>query len=272
MTDERAVAGALADLVGAIGTADFPARFHRAFSGLARIDLCSAFLRDRREPLRLLFAEGEHPAIPGFSLRASLDYSRAFWRSDRRLTALARQPRKAPIVVRTAATDIADPAWRAACYESADVAERISIVASGPPAIIANGYRFSGGDGPGPADIERLDRYAPLFVAALERHARAGAATRPMLNEAELAQSLMALRYGLSTREAEISAAMMLGETQDEIASRKRLSYGSVVTYRRRAYGKLGISNRRGLLRLHLRLMAGRPPAKAPPAGGLPPD
>ena len=38
-----------------------------------------------------------------------------------------------------------------------------------------------------------------------------------MFDETALVQSLMGLDFGLSIREAEISAAMILGETQDEI-------------------------------------------------------
>lgn len=256
-------AGALADLVGAIGTDGFAARFLDALNALAEVDLCSVFMRGRRQPLRLLFAEGRHPAQAGFPMRASLDYIRNFWKSDRRIAALTRAGGPAPMVVRTAAAEIADPAWRAACYERGGVAERVSIVRPGHPAFVANGYRLGGAAPFSAVDLERIEEQAALLMAAVERHSHACSAGGLMLDEAGLAQSLMALQCGLSTREAEISAAMMLGETQEEIASRKHLSHGSVVTYRRRAYGKLGIENRRALLRLHRRLMAGLPPAGA---------
>jgi len=259
MANDRAINAALADLVAAIGREGFALRFLDALGTLADVDLCSVFVRARRHPLRLLFAEGRHPIHAGFPMRASLDYIRSFWPSDRRIAALSRAPAGAPVVVRTSAAEIADPAWRAACYERGGVAERVSIVRPGAPAFIANGYRLGGSTAISATDLERIEAHAPLLLAAVERHAHGFPAAGPMLDEAGLAQSLMALQCGLSSREAEISAAMMLGETQVEIASRKQLSQGSVITYRRRAYGKLGIDNRRALLRLHRRLLAGLP-------------
>lgn len=263
MASDRAITASLADLVGAIGTDAFGLRFLGALNILAAVNLCSVFVRGRRQPLRLLFAEGHHPINAGFPLSASLDYARTYWRSDRRIAAMTRASGAAPAVIRTSATEIADPAWRAACYDRGGVVERVSIVRSGTPAFVANGYRLGGTAAFAPADLDRVEAHSALLMAAVERHDHAFSAAGPMLDEAGLAQSLLALQCGLSNREAEISAAMMLGETQEEIACRKQLSHGSVVTYRRRAYGKLGVGNRRALLQLHRRLMSGLPPGEA---------
>jgi len=254
---EQAVAGALAELVGAIGDTAFPARFLGAMRALAGVELCSVFRCDRGQPVELLFAEGA-PPTPDFPMRASLDYARNYWRSDHQITRLARSARTRPVVVRKRASDIADPAWRAACYDRAGVAERLSIVGSGTSTLIANGYLTAARAPFTTDDILRLETYAALLMAAVERHQHAA---RSMFDETALVQSLMGLDFGLSIREAEISAAMILGETQDEIAARTRLSHGSVVTYRRRAYGKLGVANRRDLLRLHRRLVSGEFPS-----------
>jgi DNA-binding CsgD family transcriptional regulator len=247
---EQDVAGVLADLVGAIGSPTFPARFLATMRVLAGVELCSVFRRDVARPMRLLFAESDMP-MADFPLRASLEYARNYWRSDHQVTRLSRSGRKGPLVVRRRASEIADPAYRLACYDRAGVAERLSIVM---PGLVANGYRTAGSGPFSAADIERLQLYAGLLMAALERHE---SATAPIFGETALVQSLMGLQCGLSIREAEISAAMILGETQDEIATRTDLSHGSVVTYRRRAYGKLGVANRRDLLRLHRQLASG---------------
>lgn len=250
-------ADALADLVGAIGSERFPERFHAALTSLADVALCSAFRHDEDGSMHLLFAQGTLPLLADFPVRASLDYVRIYWRSDPQMLHLARSLPSRPVVVRKAAAEIADPAYRAACYERAGIRERISIYRAGAPAFIANGYRTVDDPAFTPAEMERIEQHAGLLMAALERHEHVRAAAGQMQDEAALMQALMALRYGLSTREAEVSAAMMLGETQAEIAARKQLSPDSVVTYRRRAYGKLGIANRRDLLRLHRRLASG---------------
>ena len=144
------------------------------------------------------------------------------------------------------------------------MADVVAIVSPGPPTFVANGYRMADSRPFSPADIERVELHAGLLMAAVERHDRVAALSGPMFDEAALVQSLIALRCGLSTREAEISAAMILGETQDEIARRVHLSRDTVVTYRRRAYNKLGIANRRDLLRLHRRLVGGQIAFPAP--------
>jgi DNA-binding CsgD family transcriptional regulator len=254
MTDAAGPDEALAGLVGAIGSPAFPARFLAAMRAIAGVELCSVFLREPGDTVSLVFAEGQ-AEMPEFPVRASLEYARNYWRSDHQITRLSRSGRKAPVVVRNRAADIADPAWRAACYERAGVRERLSIFWPGPPTLVANGYRTAIREPFSADDIARLERHAALLMAAVERHHSLGAAH--VHSEAGVAQSLLALRCGLSAREAEISAAMILGETQEEIAERKRLSHGSVVTYRRRAYGKLGVGNRRDLQRLHRGIIAG---------------
>lgn len=251
------VVDACADLVAAIGSERFPARFHEALSSLAAIELSSVFRHDEGESVQLLFAQGQLPLMADFPVRASLDYARHYWRSDRSLLHLSRSGRTAPLVVRTSAAEIADPAYRAACYERASVRERVSIYWPGQTTLVANGYRTVASPAFSAEELERIELYAGLLMAAVERHAQAQQATGHPHSEAELVQSLLELNCGLSAREAEVSAAMILGETQIEIATRKSLSHGSVVTYRRRAYGKLGVANRRDLLRLHRRLATG---------------
>lgn len=254
---EREVAGALAELVGVIGSPTFPIRFLAAMRVLVGVELCSVFRRNAAQPVHLLFAESG-VAMADFPIHASLEYARNYWRSDHQITRLSRSTGKGPVVVRKRAVDIADPAYRATCYDRAGVAERLSIVSAGPPTLVANGYRMADSDPFASADIERLELHAALLMAAVERHYRVAALSGPMFDEAAVVQSLIALRCGLSTREAEISAAMILGETQDEIARRRHLSRDTVVTYRRRAYDKLGVANRRDLLRLHRRLVGGQ--------------
>lgn len=257
---ERSVPDCFADLIGAIGSDGFPCRFLKTMQVLADVELCSVFQRSPAESVRLLFAEGDQPHNADFPFRASLDYARTHWRSDHQISQLSRSGRKAPIVVRKCAAEIADPAYRNACYERAGIIERVSIFWPGPPTLVANGYRTAQNPPFSAADIDRLEHHAGLLMAAVDRHRQASASAGPMFNEPDLVQSLMALHCRLSMREAEISAAMILGETQEEIACRKRLSHGSVVTYRRRAYSKLGVANRRDLLRLYRRMATGEMP------------
>ncbi len=253
---EGEAAGALAALVAAIGAGDFPARFLEVMRVLAGVELCSVFRRDAGAEVRLLFVAGTPSDRPDFALRASLDYARGYWRADSQLTRLARAGEGAPLVVRRHVSEIADPAYRAACYERADVVERVSILWPGRPGLVANGYRTAPGARFAPHELERLETHAGILLAALRHHLRAEGEGGHLLSEAGLAERLAALDHGLSIREAEIAAALILGATQDEIAAARGLSPSTVITYRRRAYAKLGVANRRELVALHRRMIA----------------
>ena len=253
--EARLTARTMADLVAAIGSRTFPNALLNALRALAGVELCSVFLRDRSEHVELIFAHGELPDVPSFPLRASHAYARSYWRSDRQVARLAHAPPGVPIVIRRRASDIADPAYRAACYDHAGIAERISILSPGRPCFAVNGYRTSGNSPFSTHDVDRLEVHAGLLIAALRQHLSAEQAVGPVGDETALAGRLATLECGLSTREAEIVAALMLGETQDAIAAAKQLSATTVITYRRRAYGKLGVANRRDLMALHRQLM-----------------
>lgn len=252
-SDDRAMR-ALADLVAAIGDTGFADRLLDVLRVLAGVELCSVFLRDGAERVELLLAQGEVADRPGFPHHASHAYARGYWRSDRQLARLAHAPAGVPVVVRRRAADIADPAYRAACYDSGQVAERISILSPGRPCFIVNGYRTAGSAPFTPHDAARLEAHAGLLIAAVRQHLRASVGTVPPLDETGVAGRLAALDCGLSMREAEIAAALILGETQARIAQAKQLSPATIVTYRRRAYSKLGIGNRRDLMALHRQL------------------
>jgi DNA-binding CsgD family transcriptional regulator len=73
----------------------------------------------------------------------------------------------------------------------------------------------------------------------------------------QVAQRLLAGWRSLSVREAEVSAQILVGRTQKEIADASGLGVSSVVTYRQRAYRKLGVARRRDLIRLYDGLVAG---------------
>lgn len=259
MTTPPAAGDAIAAMVGAIGTARFADRFHDALSAIGGVDLSSAFLHPRAGPARLLMAGGDHPTLPDFGLRASLAYARDHWRSDRDLGRAARSASPRPLVMRTPAERIADRKWRRECYDRASVAERLSIVRPGDPALVVNGYRLAGRKPFAPAEIAQLEAQAPVLLAALERDLSLRGDTRALPDEHVLTRSLTTPRFGLSVREAQVASAMMLGQTQEEIAARRHIARDTVVTYRQRAYGKLGIHDRRGLASLHRELIAGEP-------------
>jgi DNA-binding CsgD family transcriptional regulator len=249
------LAPALAEIITELGGPLFPDRFLGALHALTGADLCSAFRIESDGSLRVLFAEGAHPTIPSFAQVASLNYAEHYWKQD----GLSRRLKSARTVrvVRQASSAIADPEYRAACYERAGIAERLTLYQGGPGGIFASGYRTHRSGPFDAAGIAQLETYAPILLSAADRHdrlVRQGGIRGP--SRSDVVRRLLSQPYGLSAREAEIAAGLVLGRTQPQIAQEMALSLGTVITYRRRAYGKIGVASRSELADLYQAMAA----------------
>jgi len=239
----------VARLVESIGVASFAERFHAAMAVLTGSELCSAFAFERSGPPRVILAEGWLPAAPAFAQVASVEYAREYWRRDALGQRLRqRSDERAVEIFRVTAGGIVDAHHRRDCYDRAGIAERLSLCATGAPGLLASGYRTRAAGPFAAADIERLERFAPLLTSALRRHVELTGGPAP--GGSDLVRALLAAGHGLTAREAEVVAGLAQGVQQSEIATRAGLALSSIVTYRRRAYRKLGISDRRQLRQL----------------------
>lgn len=247
---------ALAALMEEVGEPGFPETFLTVLRRIAGTDFCSAFQAEEDGSLTYLFACGYHSQIPGFAERASLDYARRYWQRDRvtrQMLASGAVNGKVQ-VIRQAWNGIRDPEYRRDCYERAHVLERLTIYHSEETRIFASLYRTRD-SGPFPlVAVERLEAVAPLLMAMVVKHVRLQARpqTAPLHPpQQEIAGRLLQAGYALSGREAEVSAGLLLGRTHREISEKVGLALSSIVTYRQRAYRKLGVSDRRGLEALY---------------------
>lgn len=231
-----------ARVIPAIGRPEFPSVLLSVYRDLAGCDLCSAFSWESERGPKLLFAAGEHPQ--GFALSASQAYTDKYWHSDTTLT----PARPGLSFVRMTAADIRDTDYRRDCYQSGGIRERLTLFDARFPAVSVSGYR-SDARGPTTAPVAQwMTDAGPTLVAALRRHNE----LLELAQQTVLSPSLegvvqWARKHGLSAREAQVVAGLTVGQTQAEIAGYVGLSVNSVVTYRRRAYQKLKVADRRAL-------------------------
>lgn len=245
----RAINNALADAVAAIGTEALPDRFLAALRAIGGTDLCSAFEVGSDGAPRYLFSAGGHPDIPDFAESASLAYAREYWQRDRATQRALIQPASAVQLVRQAWNGITDPDYRKTCYERGGIVERLTLYADGARPLFASAYRTRASGHSSPAELEALEGAAPIVMAILGRHVEMTnrqAEARPAMPH-ELARRFLDCGRALSVREATVAAALLLGKTQREISAATGIALSSVITYRRRAYRKLCVSDRRGL-------------------------
>jgi DNA-binding CsgD family transcriptional regulator len=252
---------ALAELVTAAGTSRFSARFLDTLNHVAPVDLSSAFAVRKDGELHYLFACGDHGALPGFAEEASQAYLRHFWKRDRiSRQVFSAKPQGAPVrVLRQPGNAIRDPEYRRACYERANVVERLTFYHLGEPRLLASAYRAGRNAGFEVEECDRLERLGLVLMAALAKHLeileRPASTLRP--SPESVAVNLLKSDLPLSRREAEVAGALIAGWTQRDICERTGISLASVVTYRKRAYGKLGVASRRELQHLYNAGLAG---------------
>lgn len=251
----------IADVVSAIGAAHFPNAFLAALSELCGAELCSAFVWSEGEAPEVLFAEGDVANLPAFAQQASLAYAREFWRSDRTLRHLGAGADRVS-VLRTAAAGLPDRRHRLDCYERAGVEERLSLYRPGDVALLANGYRTRNTGTFSSEDIANVERFAPILLSAVAKHYELALRQRGEAPVSDTIRMLISTEAGLSGREAQVAAGLIHGHSQREIGAEMNVALSSVVTYRRRAYQKLGVENRRRLLQRYQEL-CGRAPVAA---------
>jgi DNA-binding CsgD family transcriptional regulator len=245
MTAETAghrAADSVVATVAAIGRPEFPDRLRRAVRTLTGGVLCSVFALDGRGAPQYLFAAAP-PARARFAAAASQRYAARFWRRDPMLGRLADGPGADVRIGRQRADAIPDDEYRHWCYDVGGVVERISLLGGERP-LLVSGYRIRGE--PAPA-TGTLAVYAPELIAAVARH-RSFIATGPQAaRQAAIEARLADVDLGLTARERQTVTGILLGRTQQEIADDLSVAVSTVITYRRRAYQRLGVSDRRAL-------------------------
>lgn len=240
-----------ARVIPAIGRPDFPAQMLSVYRELADCDLCSAFVWESRGP-KLLFAAGMHPQSAGFALSASRAYEQRYWQFDSTI----RRRSNGLSLLRTTETEIHDSDYRRDCYQSGGISERLTLFDASGPAVSVSGYRTVGRPPMTSQAVKRVEDAAPTLVAALRRHHElTERAAQVVVSPSRGALLQWARECGLSEREAEVAAGLATGQSQLDIASRCGLALNSVITYRRRAYQKLKVADRRELKALCERMV-----------------
>lgn len=246
-----------ARLIPAIGRSEFPERLLSVFRELAECELCSAFLWESSQGPRLLFAAGTHPDIPGFALSASRAYAQTYWRLDAVAQDSIVHGFNGLVLSRMTAADIHDDDYRQYCYHRGGIAERLTLFDTESPVVSVSGYRTVTQGPTTSEEAQRMRDAGPIIVAALRRHSELVERATPTVLAPSRGVLLQRVRErGLSAREAEVATGLATGQSQADIAKSCGLTLNSVITYRRRAYQKLKVSDRLELRAVCERMIA----------------
>jgi DNA-binding CsgD family transcriptional regulator len=141
------------------------------------------------------------------------------------------------------AADIKHRGYRTECYEATGIVHRVSLLTGthGRGLVALNFHRITASGLFSPDEIARLEAVALPLVTIARRHVELLANTSANADAWRL--RLKVIRHDLTSRELEVAARMLAGESLREIADNLGVAHSSAVTYRERAYRRLGVQN-----------------------------
>lgn len=240
-----------APVVAALGEVRFAAELVAALNRSVPVDhVCLMRFADRTRPPVLESASWRGGDRVGEVQQA---YLGKLYRHDPNL---ALQCGAGVVVALLRCAAVRDPLCRAT-YQRAGLRERLTVAADLAGQLVAlNLYRLDASGGFGKAERKALDALAPLLAAlALKHVAMLGVRLRSRDRGdriAALAARLHALDGRLTARERDVLSRVMLGVTSEGIALDLGIGINSVLTYRKRAYARLGVSSQAELFTLCL--------------------
>jgi DNA-binding CsgD family transcriptional regulator len=245
-------------LVAAIGHADatsFAAEVLNTLGKAARISQCTIFAYEFGNRPRTV-SVADHRG--GRFLRDVADiYSKLFYVLDGNQGIIAdTSPSRdgtAIVMHQQTSEDIAHAGYRAACYSDPNVCDRLSLLLQ-PAANIwlsVNLYRDREHENFQPREIALVEALAPLIGHSARHHYALHGQSQLGIPQLMLAR-VRSLCPGLAKRELDVVRGVLEGRSAVEIGEMLGIKPGSVVTYQKRAYQRLGISSQRQLFALCL--------------------
>lgn len=148
--------------------------------------------------------------------------------------------------------------YRRACYSRGDwessgalLVHKITVIKRHAEEVLkVSLYRHRDAGPFGECDLQRIAEFSDLLIAFLARHAPPQPTTDPGLLRERFEKCLTAPRYGLTRREVQVCAAIAVGMSSEAIALTLDVRLNTVLTFRKRAYARLGICSQNELLRL----------------------
>ena len=247
--------GDIAAAVLAIGRPTFSQVLMATLRRLADVGHCMVFTFDGECSTRCLLDIGNIPI--GADLGVA--YAGHFHLADPNREMIFKERKNAlPIVLPTFARRMYGQTYRKIFFEDSEIVDKFATaIWVESSCFYVNFYRTTAQGRFARAQIERLMQLAPAIGAAVARHFQDQAAPErdPFGKLAGLFASRAPLTR-LTEREKEVCLRILAGFSSEAISTDLGIGLHSTLTYRKRAYEKLGISSQNELFAIALRLLA----------------
>ncbi|MBB4370763.1 DNA-binding CsgD family transcriptional regulator [Bradyrhizobium sp. cir1] len=244
-------AGDVTSAVLAIGRSDFPKILIDTLRRQADVGHCMVFSLSRGGAAHCLLDAGNIPI--GGDLGAA--YAGQFHESDPNRDALFEGEGGAPIMLPAFAPRMYGARYRKIFFQDSGIVDKCATaIWTGDTCFYVNFYRIAAQGRFSAAQRERLGAIAPAIVASVARHFQRAETATPDQNLAALFATRAPLS-ALTPREQEVCRRILAGFSSEAISQALGISLHSTLTYRKRAYERLGISSQSELFAIVLRLL-----------------
>ncbi|MEK9285497.1 MULTISPECIES: LuxR C-terminal-related transcriptional regulator [unclassified Bradyrhizobium] len=246
-------AGDVTPAVLAIGRPDFPRILIDTLRRQAGVGHCMVFALTRTGAARCLLDAGNIPI--GGDLGAA--YAGQFHESDPNRDALFEGEESAPIVLPSFAPRMYGARYRKIFFNDSGIVDKCATaIWVDDTCFYVNFYRIASQGRFSAAQLARLETISPAIGASVARHFQHGTTATPDQALATLFATCAPLA-SLTPREREVCRRILLGFSSEAISQGLGISLHSTLTYRKRAYERLGISSQNELFSIVLSLLAG---------------
>ncbi|MCK1383671.1 helix-turn-helix transcriptional regulator [Bradyrhizobium sp. 21] len=252
-TPANPTAGAVTSAVLAIGRPDFPKILIDTLRRQADVGHCMVFALSRAGAARCLLDAGNIPT--GGDLGAA--YAGQFHQSDPNRDALFEGEGSAPIMLPAFAPRMYGARYRKMFFVDSGIVDKCATALwTGDTCFYVNFYRITSQGRFSDAQRARLEAIAPAISASVACHFQHSTAATTEQSLAALFATRAPLA-SLTPREQEVCRRILAGFSSEAISTGLGISLHSTLTYRKRAYQRLGISSQSELFAIVLRLLAG---------------
>ena len=242
----------IGDLIAKIGSPSFETSFFRIAREATACEHLTAFASSERTPARLLFAinRGSRPIARAIAEK----YLKHYWNHDpANLVCRRNASPNYEMAIRIFCQDIDHDAYRRDCYSAVDLVDRFSVIRHhGDETIRFNLYRSAQRGRFVATDFASVLECADIMFALLAKHDAQRIAVGQSSEPDVLARRLRQIMPHLARRELDVCIGIVQGKNSEAIALTLGISVNTVLTYRKRAYARLGITSHNELMRLVL--------------------
>jgi DNA-binding CsgD family transcriptional regulator len=246
-------------LVDSLGEPEFEAAYFAVFDDLLDLWSCTAFEFLRDAPPRCILAAAPNKQSVERVKSNAERYVQRGYKDDPNLRFVGETDSEGIEIRSLADANFDDDSYRSRYFSRARTRDKIFLLSADADRVIyANFYRETFQSCFDENDKKKLQKYAKLCISILRRHIKFIAhpvETEQIFFEETLVQRQFRHQqvlellsgYPISPREAEICTKIVIGQTTQGISLDLGISKNTVITHRRRAYEKLGISNQNEL-------------------------